>query len=145
MEQKSSGGEIRNEFYKRGFPGLFCFFVTKNTNQLLGKEWMEQLPPISNAFEAICCKIEEKPSKAEPLLVSQLQKQFPMVFKEELGHCRKKKAALVVKAGARPTFCRLRKTNTTHYDCYYYDHMQERNPFGQPDHQWIIVFIRNIQ
>lgn len=34
-------------------------FVTKNTNQLLGIEWIEQLPPITKAFEAICCKIED--------------------------------------------------------------------------------------
>ena len=57
-------GEFEVNFTCAGFQGRGRCFVTKNTNQLLGIEWMEQLPPITKAFEVICCKIEEKPSKA---------------------------------------------------------------------------------
>ena len=82
-----SGGGIRSEFYMCGFPGTWTLFCDQKQTNYWAIEWMGQLLPITKSFEAICVKIEEKPSKAESLLVSQLQKQFPMVFKEELGHC----------------------------------------------------------
>ena len=83
--------------------------MAKNTTQLLGIEWMDQLPPMIKAFDAICCSVAEKPSQEENSLAVRLQTEFPNVFKEELGHCSKKKARLLLKSESQPKFCRPRK------------------------------------
>ena len=78
----------------------------KISEQLLGIEWMNQLPPLQKAFNAICCKIEQKPEEEGRHLAKVLAEVFPDVL--ELGKC-KTKAQLLVKQGTRPIFCRQRK------------------------------------
>ena len=82
--------------------------MAENIEQLLGIEWMNQLPPLQKAFNAICCKIEQKPEEEGRHLAKVLAGGFPDVFREELGKC-KTKAQLLVKQGTRPIFCRHRK------------------------------------
>lgn len=78
----------------------------ENIEQLLGIEWLNQLTPLQNAFNAICCKIEQKPEE-ERDLAKVLAGEFPDVFRKELGKC-KTKAQLLVKQSTRPIFCRQR-------------------------------------
>ena len=78
----------------------------KISEQLLGIEWMNQLPPLQKAFNAICCKIEQKPEEEGRHLAKVLAEVFPDVL--ELGKC-KTKERLLVKQGTRPIFCRQRK------------------------------------
>ena len=99
-------GEFQTKFSCAGFTGNGRCFVAKNTTQLLGIEWMDQLPPMIKAFDAICCSVAEKPSQEETSLAVRLQTEFPNVFKEELGHCSKKKARLLLKSESQPKFCR---------------------------------------
>ena len=100
-------GQFDVEFTCKGHSGHGRCYVADKVEQLLGIEWMNQLPPLQEAFNAICCRIEQKPSEGKQLL-SDGKMCSPDVFKEELGRC-KKKAQLVVKQGTRPTFCRQRK------------------------------------
>ena len=101
-------GQFDVQFTCGGHSGHGRCYVAENIEQLLGIEWMNQLPPLQKAFNAICCKIEQKPEEEGRHLAKVLAGEFPDVFREELGKC-KTKAQLLVKQGTRPIFCRQRK------------------------------------
>ena len=65
-------------------------------------------PTLQKAFNAICCKIEQKPEEEGRHLAKVLAGGFPHVFRGELEKC-KTKAQLLVKQGTCPIFCRQRK------------------------------------
>ena len=101
-------GQFDVQFTCGGHSGRGRCYVAENIEQLLGIEWMNQLPPLQRAFNAICCKIEHKPEEEGRHLAKVLAGGFPDVFREELGKC-KTKAQLLLKQGTRPIFCRQRK------------------------------------
>ena len=101
-------GQFDVQFTCGGHSGHGRCYVAENIEQLLGIEWMNQLPPLQKAFNAICCKIEQKPEEEGRHPAKVLAGEFPDVFREELGKC-KMKAQLLVKQGTRPIFCRKRK------------------------------------
>ena len=101
-------GQFDVQFTCGGHSGHGRCYVAENIEQLLGIEWMNKLPPLQKAFNAICCKIEQKPEEEGRHLAKVLAGEFPDVFREELGKC-KTKAQLLVKQGTRPIFCRQRK------------------------------------
>ena len=101
-------GQFDVKFTCGGHSGHGRCYVADKVEQLLGIEWMNQLQKLQKAFNAICCKIEQKPKEEGEHLASSLSECFPDVFKEELGKCQTK-AQLFVKQGTRPIFCRQRK------------------------------------
>ena len=96
------------QFRCQGFTGHGRCFVAKSVDQLLGIEWLDQLPPFAKAFNAICCQVEQK-SVEVGSLSKELSDKYPEVFKEELGRCSMKKAEFRIKEGSCPIFCRPRK------------------------------------
>ena len=96
------------QFRCQGFTGHSRCFVAKGVDQLLGIEWLDQLPPFAKAFNAICCQVEQK-SVEVGSLSKELSDKYPEVFKEELGQCSMKKAEFRIKEGSCPIFCRPRK------------------------------------
>ena len=92
----------------QGFTGHGRCFMAKGVDQLLGIEWLDQLPPFAKAFNAICCQVEQK-SVEVGSLSKELSDKYPEVFKKELGRCSMKKAEFRIKKGSCPIFCRPRK------------------------------------
>ena len=101
-------GCFEMQFRCQGFTGHGRCFVAKVVGQLLGIEWLDQLPPFAKAFNAICCQVEQK-SVEVGSLSKELSDKYPEVFKEELGRCSMKKAEFRIKEGSCPIFCRPRK------------------------------------
>ena len=64
--------------------------MAKDVDQLLGIEWLGQLPPFAKAFNDIC-QVEQKSVEVGGLS-KELSGKYPEVFKEELGRCSMKKA-----------------------------------------------------
>lgn len=77
--------------------------------KLLGVEWIDQIPPVTEAFDAICCKIEHAKWDNGKHLAKELSKKYPNIFKEGLGKVTKKKTQLILKQKAQPSFSRPRK------------------------------------
>ena len=48
------------QFRCQGFTGHGRCFMAKDVDQLLGIEWLDQLPPFAKAFNAISCQVEQK-------------------------------------------------------------------------------------
>ena len=83
-------GQFDVQFTCGGHSGHGRCYVAEHIEQLLGIEWMNQLPPLQKAFNAICCKIEQKPEEEGRHLAKVLAGEFPDVFREELGKCKTK-------------------------------------------------------
>lgn len=96
-------GEFETTFRIKDYTGKGKCFVTKDI-LLLGIDWIDQLPPFKNCFDAVCCTV-----KKQGTLVSEIFENFPNVFKEELGKCTKVRPKLVLKKDAVPVYVPKRK------------------------------------
>lgn len=97
-------GVFETEFAVKGLRGQGNCFVTENI-MLLGMEWISQIKPFTDCFNAMCLLVEQTNTD----LATELKQMYPDVFNENLGRCTKLKAELVVKNGATPVFVPKRK------------------------------------
>ena len=74
-------GQFDVQFTCGGHSGHGRCYVAENIEQLLGIEWMNQLPPLQKAFNAICCKMQGKPEEEGRHLAKVLAGGFPDVFR----------------------------------------------------------------
>uniref|UniRef100_A0A914ENR5 RNA-directed DNA polymerase n=1 Tax=Acrobeloides nanus TaxID=290746 RepID=A0A914ENR5_9BILA len=93
------------------------FYVTSNTNDLLGLELIDALgfqlpdtsPPTMDCKKATSIQPRPDAYAAErEETLSELQRQFPNVFSEGLGRCTQTQATVVLHPNAHPVFCKAR-------------------------------------
>lgn len=85
-------------------------FVMKDTENLVGTEWMHKFDEWDLTISSFCKKIECEPSEATKLK-EELHSQFPEVFSSGLGRCIEFAAKIELKENVQPVFKKKRNVS----------------------------------
>ncbi|XP_065075309.1 uncharacterized protein K02A2.6-like [Ochlerotatus camptorhynchus] len=95
---------VLNDMVKRGQ----CFVTSSPDLDVKGIDWIDMFNLWSVPFDTLCNQVSavSRPYFTEARV--QLQAEYPAVFDDSLGHCKKTKVKLFLKPNAKPVFCSKR-------------------------------------
>ncbi|XP_062538517.1 uncharacterized protein K02A2.6-like [Armigeres subalbatus] len=95
-------GELRYPIKLGGVTKTATFYVTNNSINLIGLDWIELFKLWDTPLSAICNQVHVADGQDNQIQV--YKAAYPEVFKNGLGHCKKMKVRLYLKPDAKPVF-----------------------------------------
>ncbi|XP_062538919.1 uncharacterized protein K02A2.6-like [Armigeres subalbatus] len=95
-------GELRYPIKLGGVTKTATFYVTNNSINLIGLDWIELFKLWDTPLSAICNQVHVADGQVNQIQV--YKAAYSEVFKNGLGHCKKTKVRLYLKPDAKPVF-----------------------------------------
>ena len=114
-------GEVVTNVTLRGKNLKLKVFISKNTSNLFGTDWIQKFKLWDSPTRDFCKKVKNLTAEAEKLK-KELKESFPNIYSEKIGRCTKRGAKFELQNKVTPVFKKKRNVPFTRLNAVLKDH-----------------------